>query len=73
VDRREDIEVAHAHVWLIASPNGPFSHGVCRGCGEERDFRNSEPGNGHWMKEKGVNPKYEYRRSPQGMLQRRKI
>ena len=29
------------HRWLIASPNGPTSEGVCRLCGARRDFRNS--------------------------------
>jgi len=29
------------HRWLIASPNGPTSEGVCRVCGARRDFRNS--------------------------------
>jgi hypothetical protein len=29
------------HRWLIATPNGPTSEGVCRLCGARRDFRNS--------------------------------
>ena len=28
------------HQWLIDSPAGPSSKGVCRLCGEERDFQN---------------------------------
>ena len=28
------------HHWVLAAPNGPTSKGVCRSCGEERDFRN---------------------------------
>ena len=28
------------HHWKIASPSGPTSHGVCRRCGEEREFPN---------------------------------
>ncbi len=31
------------HYWLIDKPNGPFSHGVCKYCHEERDFSNSPP------------------------------
>jgi hypothetical protein len=29
------------HHWRIAAPNGALSHGVCKLCGEERDFANS--------------------------------
>lgn len=29
------------HYWLIESPNGPTSRGVCKLCGTESDFRNS--------------------------------
>lgn len=28
------------HQWLIDSPNGPSSNGVCRVCGEHREFLN---------------------------------
>ena len=28
------------HHWLIDRPAGPVSKGVCRLCGEERDFQN---------------------------------
>ena len=31
------------HYWLIDKPNGPFSHGVCKYCHEEKDFSNSPP------------------------------
>ena len=34
------------HHWVIASPNGPTSQGVCKFCGTEREFRNSLPGGG---------------------------
>ena len=29
------------HYWVIASPNGPTSEGVCKLCGERAEFRNS--------------------------------
>lgn len=29
------------HFWRIAPPEGEWSLGVCRFCGEERQFRNS--------------------------------
>ena len=28
------------HHWEIESPAGPSSHGVCRLCGDEKDFDN---------------------------------
>ncbi|MFQ5860184.1 MAG: hypothetical protein ACE5IG_01380 [Dehalococcoidia bacterium] len=28
------------HYWLIESPSGPVSQGVCQLCGEEREFKN---------------------------------
>ncbi len=28
------------HQWVIDSPAGPSSKGVCRSCGEQRDFLN---------------------------------
>ena len=30
-----------AHHWVIATPNGPTSEGVCKRCGHQRDFLNS--------------------------------
>ena len=38
--------VVCSHHWVIASPNGPTSVGVCKLCGVEREFRNSLPGGG---------------------------
>jgi hypothetical protein len=29
------------HHWLIETPRGATSHGHCKRCGEEREFRNS--------------------------------
>jgi len=31
------------HHWLIERTDGPLSHGICKYCREERDFRNSLP------------------------------
>ena len=28
------------HHWIIDPPEGPVSKGVCRKCGEEKDFQN---------------------------------
>ena len=30
-----------AHHWVIAVPDGPTSEGVCRRCGQQREFMNS--------------------------------
>jgi hypothetical protein len=30
----------HAHHWVIEEPSGPMSRGVCKRCGEEREFKN---------------------------------
>ena len=35
----QGISVCQYH-WLIDSPNGPVSSGICLICGEEREFRN---------------------------------
>ena len=32
-----------AHHWLIAEANGPPSVGVCKLCGDQREFRNAVP------------------------------
>ena len=35
------LEAPHCqHQWLIDAPAGPSSRGVCRNCGEERQFLN---------------------------------
>ena len=31
------------HYWLIDSPNGAISKGICKLCGAEKDFYNSVP------------------------------
>lgn len=31
------------HYWIIESPNGPTSRGVCKLCGAEKEFQNSFP------------------------------
>lgn len=30
----------HAHRWVLESPNGPTSRGVCKICKAEKGFRN---------------------------------
>ena len=36
------------HHWHIETAAGPVSKGVCRFCGEERDFDNSPQELNHW-------------------------
>ncbi|MFQ6027218.1 MAG: hypothetical protein ACE5Q6_06980 [Dehalococcoidia bacterium] len=35
------------HHWIIETPTGPISRGICQICGEEREFENS-PETGTW-------------------------
>ena len=37
------VQVCHHH-WVIDRPNGPTSRGLCRTCGERRDFLNYSEG-----------------------------
>ena len=39
--RETPAPAACAHHWVIASPNGATSKGVCKRCGLEKDFPNS--------------------------------
>ena len=36
------------HHWIIETSHGSTSKGVCRLCGEERDFANSPAQVNHW-------------------------
>lgn len=36
------VEICH-HFWIIESANGPKSRGICKYCGEKRDFLNTIP------------------------------
>ena len=31
------------HYWIIEAPSGPTSKGICKICGEEKEFSNSPP------------------------------
>ena len=39
--QEESDELLCRHHWIIESPHGATSHGVCKLCGEEREFQNS--------------------------------
>jgi len=38
----------HPHVWMIESPNGSLSTGICSVCFNERDFANFNPEYSYW-------------------------
>ena len=38
--RHVEAEQSCEHYWIIESPDGPTSAGVCKVCGETRDFAN---------------------------------
>jgi hypothetical protein len=35
-----DPDGGHSHHWMIAKQDGPSSEGVCKACGEVREFQN---------------------------------
>ncbi len=43
VTNNQEIESDCQHQWLIDSPNGPTSRGICMMCGEKSEFKNSIP------------------------------
>ena len=43
---QEQTESECKHHWMIETPNGPTSQGLCKICGERAEFRNSMPGSG---------------------------
>ena len=40
----------HPHWWDIAAANGETSTGICRTCGEQKEFYNSINGDLEWKK-----------------------
>ena len=54
VTNDEEIGSECRHHWIIESPNGPTSQGVCKLCGERGEFRNSMPVSG-WDREGAKN------------------
>ena len=41
--------VVCVHHWIIDAPEGPVSRGMCKKCGEERDFSNYLEHPGQWQ------------------------
>lgn len=39
----------HIHEWQIEIANGPYSPGICHGCGETRQFANTMPDDVKWQ------------------------
>ena len=48
----EFIKEECTHHWVIDTPNGPLSEGVCQRCGEARGFRNSADTVTPWLSRK---------------------
>ena len=40
---QNEITLECKHHWIIDSPNGPISEGVCELCGVRQEFKNSIP------------------------------
>jgi len=40
---REPCAKGHCHYWMIETPKGPKSEGVCKFCGDIREFDNFGP------------------------------
>jgi hypothetical protein len=45
-----EVQPVCVHRWVIETPNGAMSHGVCRNCGAEKEFPNSAE-DGLWERE----------------------
>ena len=48
------VKVACRHYWVIESASGPTSKGVCKFCGEIREFQNSWIGSNYMGKDARV-------------------
>ncbi len=44
VEEKEAKGVSCQHYWVIEFPGGPMSRGICRLCGDQREFQNSMDG-----------------------------
>ncbi len=42
-EKKRIAEVQCIHYWIIESPKGPTSRGVCKYCGAVREFKNYMP------------------------------
>ena len=47
IEQVESTQAECRHHWIIDTPAGPVSRGVCKLCGEAREFRNFLEG-GYW-------------------------
>jgi|KNS7250_AmetaT_FD_contig_41_1619093_length_835_multi_2_in_0_out_0_1 hypothetical protein len=60
------------HEWMIDSPNGPSSHGICHLCGIEKDFPNYIEGSA-WGYDNSVSSEQINRPSSVGIKQTPRI
>ncbi|GAG52254.1 unnamed protein product [marine sediment metagenome] len=42
-EKKQIAEVHCGHYWIIETPDGPISRGVCKYCGTVKEFRNYLP------------------------------
>ena len=42
------LDVECTHHWVIETPSGPVSHGACKLCGQEREFKNYLENTPYW-------------------------
>ncbi|MAH44249.1 hypothetical protein CMI37_00360 [Candidatus Pacearchaeota archaeon] len=54
--RTGQIEVIHAHHWMLPSPDGPTVKGTCKFCGTTKEFYNSSENNLWKMSNKKKRP-----------------
>jgi len=40
IERKSEVEGECHHYWVIKSPSGPVSQGVCKYCGAKKEFGN---------------------------------
>ena len=63
--KEHEVQGECRHHWIIDSPAGPVSKGLCRLCGEERLFRNyQEGGNLYESRHRGVGRLHMTRTTP---------
>jgi hypothetical protein len=50
-EKKSAAATACRHYWYIEAADGPISRGICKICGEEKEFYNSWSGSGYMGKD----------------------
>jgi len=53
-EKESAVATACRHYWYIEAADGPTSIGICRICGEKKEFHNSWSGSGYMGKDSQV-------------------